>query len=328
MYGVYRFSFAGTLRVVAAAASSMALFCCSGVDGVTAPVASGSVDDASDAGATDEPRSDRDASARGRDAGSDDTDGGVPPVDGGKLDAPPPLWGLDSSYLYTVDPVTSTVHRVASYANGGCGYLNDIAIDTAGHLYGASDWTTTDADGGTDLHYTLVRIAIDTGAKTATCTPVDTSIDIQQTSLGFRAKGDMLGVSFLGAATVGSVSPSDGTTHPTSFLLDTANMNGDDVACSTNGTCWAAVGYGGTGPNIVSFSDTLTGATAPAWNPPVFCWGLAYSRNVLYCFASGGQILKLDLSATTQTTTAMPIHMDDASALPSYWSGAASQPTE
>lgn len=232
------------------------------------------------------------------------------------------MYAIDSTYIYSFDSDTGTLHRVASYNTGSCGYLNDLAVDADGNLYGADDWTGTDGDGGTISYYTPVRITVST--STATCTPINATIQSNQASLGFRAAGDMLGVSFVDSAYVGKVDPETASTQANMLLLDATNATGDDVACSTSGTCWAAIGFGGTAPNIVSFSDTLTGAATPAWTAAVSCWGLGYAKHALFCFEGNGGIARLDLES--ETSTQMTLHMDDGSALPAYWSGAASRP--
>ena len=236
------------------------------------------------------------------------------------------MYAIDSTYIYSFDSDTGTLHRVASYAAGGCDYLNDIAVDAAGNLYGAVDWTGTDGDGGSISYYTPVRITVSTSTSTATCTPIDAAVQSNQASLGFRAAGDMVGVSFVSSAYAAKVDPETASTERNMLLLDATNATGDDVACSTSGTCWAAIGFGGAAPNIVSFSDTLTGAATPAWTASVSCWGLGYAKHALFCFETNGGIARLDLESDPQTSTQMTLHMDDGSALPTYWTGAASQP--
>ncbi|MEO8797205.1 MAG: hypothetical protein ABI551_04910, partial [Polyangiaceae bacterium] len=227
--------------------------------------------------------------------------------------------------IYSFDVTTDTIHHVASFSGGNCGLLNDIAIDASGRFFGASDVTVTQADGGTDTHYTTVSIQI-TGTQ-ATCTPIDPSQRMTHTSLGFRSAGDMLGVSFIDSAYVGTVNPANGVAKENVFLLDATDDDAADVTCSKDGTCWASLFFpSSTTPAIVSFSDTLTGAPATTLTSNLSCWGLAYADHSLYCFKSSGGIAQVDLTSAPPKVTILALHMDDASSIPTYWSGAASQP--
>ncbi len=321
-------------QVFFVATASTSLLHCSGVDGTTmalGPGASDSASDADDAGrrGRDSGTASRDASASG-DAGSRGGDSGTTRDSGTTPDAstapPAPLmWAIDMTTLYSFDSDTGTIHRAANFS-AGCGSMNDVAVDADGNLFGAVDYTTTDADGGAISYYTPARIHIDTATSTATCSYVDSAVPSDQPSLGFRASGDMLGVSFLSSAYVAKVSPTTAATQPDMFLLDATNATGDDVACSASGTCWAAIGFGGAGAGIVSFSDTLTGAASAVSTSAISCWGLGYAKNALFCFEGNGAISRVDLTSDPPTLTTMTLHMDDASALPTYWSGAASRP--
>ena len=317
-----------------AGSASFTLLHCGGVDGTTVapdPSASSSDSDSGDAG-----RRGRDSgSASVGDAGAS-TDAGSRAGDSGasrdssdshdaSSDPAALMYAIDAAHIYSFDSDTGTIHRVASFTPS-CDSLNDIAVDGDGNLYGAVNWTASDGDGGSSNYYTPVRVTVDTATSTATCTPIDAAIQSDQASLGFRAAGDMLGVSFVNTPYVSKVDPETAATQQSLFLLDSTNEYGDDVACSTSGTCWAAVGFGLAAPNIISFSDSLTGAATPAWTAAVSCWGLGYAKHALFCFESNGGILRLDLDSSPQTSTQMTLHMDDASALPSYWSGAASRP--
>lgn len=275
-----------------------------------------------DSGATSDASATRDSGSRGGDSGTTE-DGGT--THDAATDPPAPLmWGLDSTYLYSIDTDTGTIHRAANFTS--CGSMNDLAIDAAGNLYGAIDYTATDDDGGSITYYTPALISINTATSTATCSLIDPSVQSEQPSLGFRAAGDMLGVSFIDSAYVAKVNPTTAATQANMFLLDSMSATGDDVACSTSGTCWASIGFGGASASIVSFSDTLTGASTPMSSPAVSCWGLGYAKHALFCFEGNGSIAKIDLESDPLTVTMIALHMDDASALPTYWSGAASQP--
>jgi hypothetical protein len=314
------------LQATFLAASAVALLHCGGVDGTTvAPDETG--DDTSSGVHTE------DGGVASNDAGTSATDGGHQAhsdggggeVDSGKPAGPPLLYGITGSDIYSFDTVTDTIHHVASFAAGSCGYLNDIEIDASGRFFGASDITTTLGDGGSEMHYTTVAIAIAGGL--ATCTPLDASQAMTHTSLGFRNAGDMLGVSFTHSAYVGTVNPATGVAKENLFLLDATNDDASDVTCSKDGTCWASLMFPSSSePAIVSFSDTLTGAAATTLTSNLDCWGLAYASHALYCFEAGGGIVQVDLTSAPPKVTVLPLHMDDASTIPSYWSGAASQP--
>lgn len=318
------------MRLAFALATSSALLHCSGVDGITtAPDPDAGDDTQTDAGrhhdsgssSSADASASRDSGSRTEDSGST-TDSGT--SDAHAADPGPILWGIDSTAIYSVSASTGAVHRVATFS-GGCTSLNDIAIDSSGQLYGAETWDSTDDAGNPISYYTPAKITVNTAASTATCTPVDPSVHSQQASLGFRAGGDMLGVSFVDSTYVATVNPYTAATQANLFQLDVVSFNGDDVACSSTGTCYGSVGMGGT-PNVVAFSDTLSGSATSVWSGASTCWGMAYAANAAYCFVSDGSIMKLDLTTSPATATTLALHSDGSTALPTYWSGAASQP--
>lgn len=315
------------LQTTLFAASAAALLHCGGVDGTTvAPDETSGDDTSSGVHGDDGGTPTADATTPATDGGHEARpDGGGGETDAGKPPGPPLLYGITGSDLYSFDVTTDTVHHIASFSSGNCGFLNDIAVDASGHFFGASNLTVSQSDGGTTTYYTTVTIQI-TGTQ-ATCTPIDPSQAMTHTSLGFRSAGDMLGVSFTDSPYVGTVNPANGVAKEKMFLLDSTNDNASDVTCSKDGTCWASLWYPPTnGPAIVSFSDTLTGAAATTLTSNLDCWGLAYAAHALYCFESGGGIAQIDLTSAPPKVTILALHMDDASHIPTYWSGAASPP--
>ena len=224
------------------------------------------------------------------------------------------IYASTATDLYAIDPAARSATHLGAFS--GCGnpvFVNDIAVDPSGTIYGLvrSDTTTT----GAGL-YTI--------ATNGTCTLKHTLVDDANHPAGiaFTAAGTLLAarddskdlVSI--NATTGHEAVVKGNAFP-----DTPT---NDLVCNAT-RCWATFtsgncGASATGDCYYSLNTDGTNATQLGGTGPTDIVGLAYANGKMYAFDN-------NIYEITIGTPPVATQITVAGAAASGWSGAGSKPT-
>jgi hypothetical protein len=226
------------------------------------------------------------------------------------------IYGATASDLYAINPAARTATHLGAFA--GCGnpvFVNDIAVDPSGTIYGLvrSDTTTT----GAGL-YTI--------AQDGTCTLKHTLVDDDNHPQGiaFTAAGTLLAAR---DDTKDLVSIDVGTGHEAvvrgNAFPDTPT---NDLVCNAT-LCWATFSNNNCGAPAAdgcyfSLNTNGTNATQLGGTSPADAVGVAYANGKMYTFDTAGPIWEITIGtppvATQIAVTGAPL---------TGWSGGGSAPT-
>jgi hypothetical protein len=216
------------------------------------------------------------------------TDAPIFATDSGRPKPPPEVYGHTASALYRVDPIAHTVAIVGNFQ--GCSYINDIALDQNGILYGAT---------GTALYSISTQsarctlIANGTFPNSLSFVPVGTLDGANEALVGYEG-GDYVRIDTnTGNKTVvGS--------------LGGGYVSSGDVVSAIGGSTYVTVKGNGCSDCLVEV-DPKTGALLKNWgdvgHTDVF--GVAFWGGKVYGFANDGSLFEMSLANDSVTSTTL-----------------------
>ncbi len=221
-------------------------------------------------------------------------------TDSGRPRPPPEVYGQTASALYRIDPVAHTNALVGKFQ--GCTYVNDIALDQNGNLYGVT---------GNAL-YTI-------STQSARCTLIANGTF--PNSLSFVPQGTLDSAN---EALVGYVGGDYVRIDTTSGMVTKVGVLGGgfvssgDVVSTIGGATYVTVKGNGCADCLVE-ADPKTGALVKNWgdvgHTDVF--GVAFWGGRVYGFANDGSLFEMTLAngAVSSITLSSPANA---------WAGAGS----
>lgn len=221
------------------------------------------------------------------DAGSDanpfnDKDSGAPPVTA-------EFFGHTGTTLYRVDPVSRATTAVGNF--DGCTYINDIAIDKRGVIYGTTGtslWTLS----GVDAHCTLV--AKGTFPNSLSFVPANV-LAPDETLVGFE------GADYVRIDTTSGVKSKVGA-------MAGGYTSSGDVVSVINGPTYVTVKGNGCGDCLVEV-DPKTGSITKNWGDVghVDVFGIAFWAGKVYGFANDGTLFEAAFTNGAVQATTIPV---------------------
>jgi len=223
-------------------------------------------------------------------AQSDASDDASPFKDAGTT---PPIaaefFGHTATALYRVDPKSGSTTLVGNF--DGCTYVNDIAIDKRGVIYGTTS-TSLWIISGVDAHCTLV--AKGTFPNSLSFVPANV-LAPEETLVGFEG------------ADYERIDTSSGVKTKVGSMAGGYTSSGDVVSV-IDGATYVTVKGNGCGDCLVEV-DPTTGSITKNWGDVghVDVFGIAFWAGKVYGFANDGTLFEAVLANDAVQATTIPV---------------------
>jgi hypothetical protein len=199
------------------------------------------------------------------------------------------FFGHTATTLYRVDPISRATTSVGNF--DGCTYVNDIAIDKRGVIYGTTG-TSLWMISGVDAHCTLVAKGV--FPNSLSFVPANV-LGPDETLVGFE-----------GADYV-SINTSSGAKNKVGSMAGGYTSSGDVVSV-IDGATYVTVKGNGCGDCLVEV-DPKTGSITKNWGDigHVDVFGIAFWAGKVYGFANDGTLFEATLANGAVQPTTIPV---------------------